>query len=165
MNAEKLARGALTLTVIAISLIIFRGSISIFNSIVIPLALYLILYDFSPGEFLTAFFAAFFLVALFFSTQVFFMVSYGLLAFLLSAFAERGIFLRIVILSLGAAVSFLIAIWLTDLILGTAIQRALTALAGGSQTGFYLLVLAEGLAAGGVLAAVSTWLERRLAGR
>jgi len=49
-------------------------------------------------------------------------------------------------------ISFIIAIHLTDLILGTAIQQSLTSLAGGSQAGFYLLVSGEGILAGVVLA-------------
>ena len=164
MRTEKLARGALTLAVITISFMLFRGSTSLLNSIIVPLALYIILYDFTPGEFLTTFIAGLFLVALFFGTQIFFMMIYGLLAFLLLVLAQKGIFLRIGLLSSGAVISFIIAIHLTDLILGTAIQQALTSLAGGSQAGFYLLVSGEGILAGVVLAFTSSWLEDRLAG-
>ncbi len=162
MSAEKLARGALTLTVIAVSLIIFRGSLSFFNSLVIPLAIYLMLADFRPGELATVFLSALIMVILFFSTQTFFMLSYGLLALLLTALAGRGAILRLVVLSLGAALSFIAAILMTDLLLTTAIQQVLTSLAGGSRTGFYLLVLGEGIAVRGVLTAVSTWLKERI---
>lgn len=162
MRTDKLARGAISLTVIIVSLMLFRGTTSIFSSFIIPLALYIFLKDFSPGEQLTTVLAAFILVAIFFNTQLFFMVAYGLLAFLLSVVAGKRLVLKIVLLSLGAAVSFIVAIQLTDLVLGTAIQQALTSLAVGSQAGFYLFVLAEGVVTGTILAVSSLWMEQKL---
>ncbi|MBF8436157.1 hypothetical protein I0Q91_03620 [Halanaerobiaceae bacterium Z-7014] len=162
MGTSKLARSALTLTLIIVSFLLFRGTISIFSSFIVPLALYIFSKDFSLVEQLTTTLAALILVTIFFSTQAFFMIAYGLLAFLLSVTANKSMFLKILLLSLGAAVSFIIAIQLTDLILGTAIQQALTSLAGGSQAGFYLFVLIEGVITGTVLNVSSYWLEKRL---
>lgn len=162
MRTGKIARGALTLALIVVSFMLFRGTTSIFNSFIVPLALYIFLKDFRFREWLTTILAAFILVVIFFGTQIFFMVIYGLLAFLLSVVAGKKIFLRIIILISGAAFSFVIAIYLTDIILGTAIQQALTSLAGGTQAGFYLFVLVEGVATGTILAFASSWLEKRL---
>lgn len=162
MRTDKLARGAITLTLIIVSFMLFRGTTSIFSSFIIPLALYLFLKDFNPGEQLTTVLAALILVAILFGTQIFFMVAYGILAVLLSVAAGKRLLLKIFLLSLGATFSFIIAIQLTDLVLGTAIKQALSSLAGGSQAGFYLFVLVEGVVTGTILAFSSLWLEKRL---
>lgn len=164
MKAEKLARSGITLTIIIISFILFRGSTSLLGSLIIPLAIYINLYDFSSGEYLTTITAATILVAIFFWTQVLFMIIYGILAYMLSILAEKKLLLRMILLSLTAALSFMIAIYLTDLLLGTAIQQALTSLMGGNEIGFYLLVLLEGMITGVTLALLAPWLESRLPG-
>ncbi len=162
MRVKKIAQGALTLGIIFVSFMLFRGTTSIIGSFIVPLALYIFLKSFNLREQLTTIMAALLLVAVLFGTQIFFMITYGLLAFLLSVVAEKRLLLRIVLLIAGATVSFIIAIQLTDLVLGTAIQQALTSLAGGTQAGFYLFVLVEGIITGTVLAFTSSWLEKRL---
>ncbi len=164
MNTKKVARSGITLTIIILSFIFFRGTTSLLGSLIIPLAIYINLHDFSLGEYLTTITAAIILVAIFFWTQVLFMIIYGFLAYILSIVVEKNLFLRIVLLSLTAALSFIIAIRLTDLLLGTAIQQALTALMGGTLPGFYLLVLVEGLIVGVFLSTLGPWLESRLPG-
>lgn len=162
MRTAKLARGALTLSVIVVSFIFFRGTTSILNSIVVPLALYIFLGDFNIREWVTTLLAALILVAIFFGTQIIFMGAYGLLAFLLSAVSGKKMLLRTIMLTSGAVVSFITAIYLTDLFLGTSIQQALTSLVGGDQLNFYFLVLGEGIFTGTVLAFTSSAFEKRL---
>lgn len=72
MKAEKLARSGITLTIIIISFILFRGSTSLLSGIIIPLAIYILLNDFSLSEYLTTIISATILVAIFFWTQVLF---------------------------------------------------------------------------------------------
>ena len=91
-------------------------------------------------------------------------VIYGFLAYMLSILAEKNLFLRIIVLSLTATSSFIIAIYLTDLLLGTAIQQALTFLMGGNLIGFYFMVLLEGMITGVALSFLGPWLESRLSG-
>ena len=164
MKTEKIARGGITLTIIVLSFILFRGSTSLLGSLIIPLAIYINLYDFNLSEFLFTITAATILVAILFWTQVLFMIVYGFLAYMLSLWTRKNLFMRIILLSLTAALSFFTAIYLTDLLLGTAIQHALTTLMGGSHMGFYLMVLLEGIITGGTLSFLGPWLESRLLG-
>jgi hypothetical protein len=64
------------------------------------------------------------------------MAVYGLLAFLLSAVAGKKMFLRIIILTLGAVVLFITVIHLTYMVFGTSIQQTLTSLVGRGQVHF-----------------------------
>src|SRR6056297_325588 len=164
MKAEKLARSGITLSIIILSFILFRGSSSLLGSLIIPLAVYINLYDFSLGEFLLTITAATILVAIFFSTQVLFMIVYGFLAYMLSTLVDKNLFMRMSVLSLTAALSFFIAIYLTDLFLGTTIQHALTSLMGGTLLGFFLMVLLEGMIIGVALSFLGPWLKSRLPG-
>ena len=164
MKLNNITYSAISLALIFVFFMTFRGALNIFNSILVPLVLYITMRKYSPKEMIATFLAMIFLSGLFFLQQLFFAVLYGILAVLLMKVIQNTMsnFIRILILSLGAFVGFIVVISLTDFVIGTQIMTALLSIAGGWYIGLFLIILLEAIFVGAVLTLLIPIIEERI---
>ncbi len=153
MKLKSITYGAVSLVIMIISFNLFRGSINIFNSIVIPLTLYIYFKMFDLLESISIVITLLIIIMLFFIQQLVFIVLYIIISLILVLYSKLYVnrYFKIIILSLGLAIGFYLSIYLTDLFLGTNILNVLLTIV--NYNGFRLLILfcIEGLFVGTVL--------------
>ena len=144
MKIKNLTHTAISLTLIFISFILFRGSSNIVNAVTVPLVLYFNYIKFNWREYLTLILMTLIFSFLFFFQQIFFILLYALLGIFMAKLfqSDYNRYLRIIILALIFFVGFFVTLNITDFVLGTALQQMLLSLMGGNITFlvlFYLL--------------------------
>ncbi len=157
MHVQKLTKSAIFLALIVVSFLLFRGTTNIFNAVIVPLLISITIKDMKIKEGLTFIAAIILLGFMFFRFQIFFIILYALLAVMLLytkknnyRFSTKALFF-----SATSAVGFFIVIRMTDLVLGSPIERALIAISGGSFGNYLTLLLAQGLFVGLMLATMT----------
>lgn len=140
MNTRNLTNTAISLTLIIISFMLFRGSTNVFNAVTIPLIFYLNYKKFEFKSFFTLVLLSFIISILFFFQQLFFIFFYALMAVFIKYLLQYNYhkLLKTIILSLSFGIGFYTTLTLTDTILGTALRKVLASTAAGN---IYLLIL------------------------
>jgi len=140
MQTKKLTHTAISLTLIIISFMLFRGSTNIFNAVIVPLVFYLNFDKFDFKYFSTLILISLIIAVLFFFQQLFFIFLYALMAVFIKYLLQNNYhqLLKIIILSFGFGIGFYATLTLTDTILGTALRKVLASVAAGN---IYLLIL------------------------
>jgi len=147
MRIKNLTLAALSLALIFVFFMIFKGVTNILNSIFVPLVFYINISKFKWKEYIVLVTAVMILTFLFFFQQIFFVLFYAILGWVLYKLFERkkGFLLNTTILTIVNFIGFIIIINITDLFLGTAIRKALLAISGGTQLGLLTVFLLEAL--------------------
>ncbi|MGM0446087.1 MAG: hypothetical protein ACQEQH_06740 [Bacillota bacterium] len=153
MKLKSITYGAASLVIIIISFHLFRGSINIFNSIIIPITLYIYFKMFDHLEGISIVITLLIIIMLFFIQQLVFIVLYIAISLILVLYSKLHInkYIKVIILSLGLALGFYLSIYLTDLFLGTNILNVLLRLVNNNTVGLLILFSIEGLFVGIVL--------------
>lgn len=140
MKIKNLTHTAISLALIFISFLIFRGSSNIINAVTVPLILYLNYKKFSLKEYVTLVLMTLIFSLLFFFQQLFFIILYALLGIFLSKLfkSNYSFFFRMVSLTFVFFIGFFGTLNITDFILGTALQQMLLSLMGGNI--FFLIL-------------------------
>lgn len=148
--ASSIAQGALTIALIVVFFLFFKGVTNIINAFLVPLTLFIFSINKRNSETILLYFAVFIICALFFNLQVFFIVFYCLIAVLLKILLTKKIttLLSAAILSIANAVSFWVAIRLTDYIFLTQMGNIMLKLFNGNIYTCALVLLAEGMIVG-----------------
>ena len=164
MKTRNITHAALSLTLIFIFFLLFRGVSNILNSILIPVVLYFNISRFTWKEFLAVVLTMLIISFLFFIQQIFFFLLYVLLAIILfQLMNKRSRFLtKISLLTAGAGIGFLLSINLTDILLGTNIKKALLAITQGSQIMFLSLIVMEAIIVSLGLLLITNQMEKRI---
>ncbi|MDZ7671911.1 MAG: hypothetical protein U5K53_03600 [Halanaerobiales bacterium] len=153
MKLKSITYGAVSLVIIIISFNLFRGSINIFNSIVVPLTLYIYFKMFNLLESISIVITLLIIIMLFFIQQLVFIVLYIIISLILVLYSKINLnkYIKIIILSLGLALGFYLSIYLTDLFLGTNILNVLLTIVNYNNFRLLILFCIEGLFVGIVL--------------
>ena len=165
MRLKSITYGAVSIVIIIISFHIFRGSINIFNSIIIPLILYIFFKLFNLSESISFIIALLILILTFFIQQIVFIILYiliSLVLLLLFSYHKLHKYLKTTILSIGLALGFFLSIYLTDQIIGTKILNSLLIIVNNNYYGLFLLFLIEGIFIGVILIYLTKVLNNRL---
>jgi len=147
VHIKNLTQAALSLTLIFVFFMLFKGVTNILNSIFVPLVFYINISRFKWKAYLALVTATLILTFLFFFQQIFFVLFYALLGWILYKLfnKKKGFLFNTTILTLVNLISFIIIINLTDLFLGTAIIKALLSISGGTTLGLLIVFLLEAL--------------------
>ncbi|MFO7814326.1 MAG: hypothetical protein R6V14_01075 [Halanaerobiales bacterium] len=147
MRIKNLTQAALSLTLIFIFFMLFKGTTNILNSIFVPLVLYINISKFKRKEYIALVTAVLILTFLFFFQQIFFILFYALLGWVLHELfkRKRGFLLKTTVLTIVNFTGFIIIINITDLLLGTTITKALLSIGGGTQLGLVIVFFLEAL--------------------
>lgn len=141
MKTRELTHTAISLSLITISFILFKGTTNVFNAVTIPTIFYLNYSKFSFREYSTLVLLAFITALLFFFQQLFFIFFYALMAVLIKRILAQNYskMLSFLILTSGFGGGFYITLTLTDTILGTALRNVLASVAAGNI--FFLILV------------------------
>ena len=166
MNIKSLTYAAISISLIFMSFILFRGAANIVNSIIVPVVFYINYTKFNLKEYLLLILAVFILSFLFFFQQLFFIIFYAVLGWLLYYTLKRklGFIVNTIIISIAFLIGFVSTISLTDLIIGTALRKALLTVGGGSQLGLILVFIMISIVVGLTLDFIIFELDKRLKG-
>lgn len=164
MRLKNLTYSAISLALIAVSFMLFRGVTNILNSIVVPLILYFNLRRHNWQETAITMLALLILTGLFFIQQLFFVILYLLLSLLLGLVMKKKLprWAKIFLMTIGAAIGYFITIQLSDFILGTNIQAALLAITANSYPRYLVLLGIEGLITAVGLVLLANILRQRI---
>lgn len=147
MRINNLTLAALSLALVFVFFMLFKGVTNILNSVFVPLVFYINISRFKWKEYIALVTAVLILTFLFFFQQIFFVLFYALLGWVLYKLFKRkkGFLLNTTILTIVNFIGFIIIINITDLILGTAITKALLSISGGTQLGLLIVFFLEAL--------------------
>jgi hypothetical protein len=164
MKTADMIRGALSLTVIVISLFLFKGTTNLINAIIIPVTLYINLRGWQPRQVASVFAAFLLLCAILFNYQIIFASIYCLITsvYLILNARKVNLLVTAIVLTLIATVCFAIGIKLTDLIFMTQIETLLLKVLHGNLLVYYLIIFVEGLIAAISIVYSTTLLGKRL---
>lgn len=162
--SSSIAQGALTIALIVVFFLFFKGVTNIINAFLVPLTLFIYSINKRNSETILLYFAVFIICALFFNLQVFFIVFYCLIAVLLKILLTKKIntLLSAAILSIANAVSFWVAIRLTDYIFLTQMGNIMLKLFNDSLYTYALVLLVEGMIVGVSQLFISRAVYRRI---
>ena len=134
MNTRNLTHTAISLTLVIISFMLFRGSTNVFNAVTVPLIFYLNYKKFEFKHFFTLVLLSFIIALLFFFQQFFFIFFYALMAVFIKLLLQYNYhrLIKIIILTVVFGIGFYITLTLTDTILGTALREVLASVAAGN---------------------------------
>ena len=166
MSIQAITRGALTIALICIFFILFKGFINIFNALLVPLVLYVNLLALKNEERYLILIALLLVCAILFKVQFIFTIFYCIIGLLL-LFIQRKKWPFIpgaILLSLVLSLSFFIAIEATDALFLTHVGDIMRhALNGNILAYLGVLVLEGGLVGIGLLFA-ARMLQNRIEG-
>lgn len=147
MRINNLTLAALSLALVFVFFMLFKGVTNILNSIFVPLVFYINISKFKWKEYIALITAVLILTFLFFFQQIFFVLFYALLGWVLYKLFKRkkGFLLNTTVLTIVNFIGFIIIINITDLLLGTAITKTLLSISGGTQLGLLIVFLLEAL--------------------
>ena len=147
MTIQKTARAGILLGLVLASLFLFRGTTNLVNAVTVPLIMAFAWKSLpAPQERLTFLTATLLLGFFLFRFQVFFLILYFSISWVLVLAGERGwpFFRRFLTLTLLATCGFWLALLLTQVVLGAPVQKALVALVGGSYIRYLFLLAVQG---------------------
>jgi hypothetical protein len=164
MKTVDIVRGALSLTVIVISLFLFKGTTNLINAIIIPVTLYINLRGWQPRQVASVFAAFLLLCAILFNYQIIFASIYCLMTgvYLFLNARKVNVLVRAIVLTLIASACFAVGIKLTDFIFMTQIETLLLKVLKGNLLIYYLILFVEGLIAAVSIVCSTSFLEKRL---
>lgn len=147
MRINNLTLAALSLALVFVFFMLFRGATNILNSIFVPLVFFINISKFKWKEYILLITAVLILTFLFFFQQIFFVLFYALLGWVLYKLfkKKKGFILNTGLITIVNFVGFIIMFKLTDLLLGTAITKVLLSIGGGTQLGFLVVIFLEAL--------------------
>ncbi|MGM0437837.1 MAG: hypothetical protein ACQEQD_06165 [Bacillota bacterium] len=164
MNNNSLTHLAISISLVLVSFIFFRGAANIANSIVVPIIFYINYAKFDLKEYLIMILAVFIFSFLFFFQQLFFIIFYAILGWVLYHIFKKEInfIVRTLIFSITFLIGFVITINITDIVIGTALRKALAAVVAGSQIGVIFLYIMTSILVAVTLNFVGYQIDRRL---
>lgn len=162
-----IAQGALTIALIFVSFLLFRGAVNILNAFFVPLVLYFYSVGKKPWELFAVNGVLVLFCVIFFPMQIVFVVIYCLLAFALKVLNDVKVHpaFASLLLTIGVSISFWAGIILTDFIFGTRVNVIMIELLRGNVLAYIILLLAEGALVGGSLLLLSRKLQHRFSRR
>jgi len=163
LKTEVLARSAFSVALCIAFLILFRGSMSLLNAILIPTILFVSANKTPKAPVLTSYFVLIVVTFFFFLPQLFFVIFYCLVAGFLVI--ERNRLNRKVIalsLSLASFLAFIFIVKLTDHFFGVGLELLYLRISNGNQVFYYLVLLALGLITGLGTTVFSGLINRRV---
>ena len=164
MNNKSLTHSAISISLVLVSFMLFKGAANIINSIIVPIIFYINYAKFKLKDYLLMILAVFILSFLFFFKQLFFIIFYAILAWFLYYSFEKKInfLLRTIIFAAAFLFGFVTTINITDMVIGTALQKALASAAAGSNLGLILLYVVTSILIAVMLNFLGTQLNKRL---
>ena len=152
-----ITQGALTIALIFVSFLLFRGAVNILNAFFVPMALYFYSFGKKTGEIIAVDSVLILFCAFFFQMQIVFIVVYCLIAYVLKLLNDIPVHpaLASLLLTIGVSLSFWTGIMLTDLFFGTRVNTIMMDLLHGSVLAYIILMLIEGALVGGSLLLLS----------
>ncbi len=164
MKLKSITYGAISIVIVIISFHIFRGTINIFNSIIIPLAIYVYFNLFNLNESISFTITLLIIILIFFIQQLVFIILYILISLMLLALSKYRVnkYLKTTFLSFGLAFGFYLSIYFTDNFIGTNILNSLLTIVNNNYFALFLLFLIEGLFIGVILVYLTNLLDNRL---
>ena len=166
MKSRRLAHDALTVALLGGSFLVFRGTTNVLNGWVVPLILYLHRSVHGPGRTWLPLFGLGLLSLFFFRFQLFFLLAYAAAAGVLTLMEYKSWSPVVGWLLLGAVNSagYLLALVLTDELLGIPLRRVLGSMVPGLPGGWVVITVAQGMAVAAVLYASARWVRPRVEG-
>lgn len=148
-NSILVARSALSMAVSLLSLLIFRGPVSIFSAFLIPAIIVVFAGSFGLPYYILTTGGLLLTTFLFFPTQILFVVGYALLALFLKLIFLKGErlrtnFPRVLVYAATASLAVFIGIYLTELIFMVPLHSMMIRLSGGSPLIYGFIIGAEG---------------------
>lgn len=164
IKTANLARGALSLAIIIVSLVLFKGVANIINAVVIPAALYVNLRGLEAWTIVKIFIGYILMCLVLFNHQIIFALVYCVIATTLLYVSSRGlsVLVKVIVLSLVSFVCFVAGIKLTDMLFMLHIEKMMLQLLNQNYIRYYLIILAEGVIVGLCIVSITNVLEKRL---
>jgi len=164
MDTRNLTHTAISLTLVIISFLLFRGSTNVFNAVIVPLIFYLNYKKFEFKNFFTLVLLSFIIALLFFFQQLFFIFFYAIMAAFIKLLLQYNYqkLIKIIILTLVFGMGFYTTLTLTDTILGTALREVLASVAAGNIYFLILLYTATSLFVSISLLIITPQIESRI---
>jgi len=166
MDNNSLTHSAISISLVMVSFLLFRGAANIVNSITVPIIFYLNYAKFDLKKYLLMILTVFILSFLFFFQQLFFIIFYAILGGVLyhSFTKEINFIIRTILFVITFLIGFIITITITDIIIGTALRDALAAVVAGSKIGLVFLYLMTSIFVAVTLNFVGYQINKRLKG-
>jgi len=144
-------------------LILFRGTTSLLNAILIPTILFVSANKPPKVPVLTSYSVLIVVTFFFFLPQLFFVIFYCLVAgFLVLVWSKLHRKVIALSLSLASFLAFIFIVKLTDLFFGVGLESLYLRISQGNQIVYYLVLLAIGVIAGLGTTILSGFINRRL---
>ena len=161
-----ITRGAIAMALIFVFFSIFKGPTNIFNALLIPITLYLSSINQKKKEIFTLYSAVIIFCLLFFNIQIFFIIFYCFISFLLIIIRENNVstVLSALILTFAVSLSFLIAMYLTDWFLLTDMIGIIMKVLKGNVFVYGIMLIIEGAFVGISQLFISKMLYKRYKG-
>jgi hypothetical protein len=146
VKASTITQGALTVTLIFVYFLLFKGVANILNALLVPLTLYVFSRGRKMSEVLAVYSVLVLICALFLNLQIIFILFYCGIAYLLSFLSNKNYHtvVSLLILAFAVSLSFWVAIMLTDYIFLTHINAIMMKILKGNLFAYALMLFAEG---------------------
>jgi len=164
IKLNMITRGAMTMALIFISFLLFKGVTNILNAFIVPLVLYLCCINQKEKQIFTLYLAVIIFVVLFFKIQLFFIIFYCCIAFILTQLRKKNIntLLSTLTLTLAISFSFWIGIMLTDYFFLTRMNEIIINVMKGNIFKYSIMLIIEGALVGVSQLFVSRMFYKRL---
>lgn len=145
MKLNNLTRSALSLSIIFVCFLIFKGPTNILNALFIPLTIVIFTYSNNNKESMIFYLATILFCLLFFNIQIFFIIMYCIIANSLIFFLKNNIkaFLVFPILTLIIALCFWLGIFLTDAIFHMQINHIMMKILNNNLIYYLSMIIIE----------------------
>jgi len=164
IKLNMITRGAMTMALIFISFLLFKGVTNILNAFIVPQVLYLCCINQKEKQIFTLYLAVIIFVVLFFKIQLFFIIFYCCIAFILTQLRKKNIntLLSTLTLTLAISFSFWIGIILTDYFFLTRMNEIIINVMKGNIFKYSIMLIIEGALVGVSQLFVSRMFYKRL---
>jgi|GEM_PF-832235 len=161
-----ITQGALTIALVFVSFLLFRGAVNILNAFFVPLALYFFSIGKKTGEIIAVDSVLILLCAFFFPMQIVFIIIYCLIAYVIKILNNVHMYpaLAALVLTIGVSFSFWAGIMLTDFFFGTRVNTIMMNLLHGNIFVYVTMLIIEGALVGICLLFLSRKFSKRLSG-
>lgn len=167
MKLNYLVYNILSMTLVYILFLLFKGPTNIVNALFVPLTLFVFSYKNTLKERLIFYAAVVLFSALFFSVQVFFVLVYCFIAAILSFIEEKKIrkILAFFLLTTSVSLCFYVGLVLTDLFFRTHINAIMMKILDNQLLVYFSIILLEAGVVSIFLIGLSTMFVRRMRSR
>jgi len=164
IKSNMITRGAMSMALIFISFLLFKGVTNILNAFIVPLVLYLCCINQKEKQIFTLYLAVIIFIVLFFKIQVFFIIFYCAVAFILTQLRKKNIntLFSVIVLTIAISFSFWIGIMLTDFIFLTHMNEIIMNVMKGNILRYGIMLIIEGAFVGALQLFVSKIFYKRL---